>query len=169
MKKNLVLLGMMGVGKSTLARKLASKYNLKFIDIDSKIELKNSMSIKRIFEIKGESFFRKNEEEITLEYLNKSNCVIALGGGAFINKKIRDSVLSLSTSIWLDVSNKVLEKRLINTSKRPLLKKQTLKKEIEKIYNERKKIYKLANYKINCDKLSLNDAVRKIMDIYESQ
>ena len=85
MRKNLVLLGMMGVGKSTLGKIVAQKLNLEFIDTDAKIEEKCLMKIPTIFKKKGEKFFRLEEEKEVLESLKKNNCVIALGGGAFIN------------------------------------------------------------------------------------
>ena len=93
MKKNLVLLGMMAVGKTTLAKIVAKKQNLEFIDIDKNIKKKNSMKISEIFDKKGEAFFRIEEEKEVLKSLKKNNCVIALGGGAFINKTIREDVL----------------------------------------------------------------------------
>ena len=92
MKKNLVLLGMMAVGKTTLARIVAKKHNLKFVDIDLNIRKKNSMTIAEIFEKKGENFFRKEEEKEVLQSLKKNNCIIALGGGAFINKTVRENI-----------------------------------------------------------------------------
>ena len=88
MKKNLVLIGMMGVGKSTLAKIVAKRVGLKFIDTDRNIEKKHSMKISEIFQKKGEEFFRQEEKKEALESLNKNDCVIALGGGAFINKII---------------------------------------------------------------------------------
>ena len=94
MRKNLVLLGMMGAGKSTLGKIVAKKCGIKFIDTDFLIENRNFMSIKEIFEKKGENFFRKEEEEIVFDSLKQENCVIALGGGAFINEKIRQKILS---------------------------------------------------------------------------
>ena len=89
MKKNVILTGMMGVGKSTIGKKLARKLKLKFIDIDRLIEKKEKSSISEIFSQNGESYFRKIEKNITLEELKKDNCVIALGGGTFLNKKVR--------------------------------------------------------------------------------
>ena len=89
MKKNLVLLGMMAVGKTTLGKIVAKHKKLEFIDIDAVIEQKNSMTIREIFKNKGEKFFRIEEENVILESLKKDNCVIALGGGAFINKIVR--------------------------------------------------------------------------------
>ena len=93
MKKNLVLLGMMAVGKTTLAKIVAKKQKLEFIDIDKNIEKRNSMKISEIFNKKGEAFFRMDEEKEVLKSLKKNNCVIALGGGAFMNEAIRKDVL----------------------------------------------------------------------------
>ena len=140
MKKNLVLLGMMGVGKSTLAKIVAKKLSLHFIDTDKNIESSNSMKIKDIFEKKGEKFFRTEEENEVLKSLKMEICIIALGGGAFLNNNIRDNVLKNSISIWLDADIKTLKKRLKWNDKRPLLKKNNNYKMIKKIYQERKKI-----------------------------
>ena len=93
MKKNLILLGMMAVGKSTIAKIVAKKLSLRFIDTDENIENNNAMKIKDIFEKKGEKFFRAEEEKEVLKCLKRENCIIALGGGAFLNKKIRDNIL----------------------------------------------------------------------------
>ena len=134
MKKNLVLLGMMAVGKTTLGKIVAKKEGLEFIDTDSLIEKKNSMTISEIFKKKGEEFFRAQEEKETLKILNKKNCVISLGGGAFTNKKIRESILKNSISIWLDIDLKIINKRLKWSKKRPLLEKRNVQKKIEKLY-----------------------------------
>ena len=115
---------MMAVGKTTLARIVAKKYNLKFVDTDANIRKKNSMSIAEIFEKKGENFFRKEEEKEVLKSLKDSNCVIALGGGAFINKTVRENVLKNAISIWLNIDIETLNSRIKNNYKRPLLKKE---------------------------------------------
>ena len=101
MNKNLVLTGMMGVGKSTIGRLLAKKLKVGFFYIDMIIEKNEKKSIKRIFRTDGEEFFRKIEEKTTLKILKAKNVVIALGGGAFMNEKIRFEVLKSSTSVWL--------------------------------------------------------------------
>ena len=130
MRKNLVLLGMMAVGKTTVGKMIAKTQSLQFIDTDTIIENKNSMTIKEIFKQKGEDFFRLEEEKEIPELLNKNNCVIALGGGAFMNKKIRESVLKNSISVWLDVDLKTLNQRIKWNEKRPLFKKKNNKKKI---------------------------------------
>ena len=167
MKKNLVLLGMMAVGKTTLGKIVAKKQELKFIDIDASIEKKNSMTIKEIFKKKGEKFFRMEEENEILKSLEKNNCVIALGGGAFMNKTVRENILKNAISIWLSVDIKTLNQRIKWNRKRPLLKEENNQKKITELYAERKNIYKLANHQIACDKLSKMNIAEKIIALYE--
>jgi len=166
-KKNLVLLGMMAVGKTTLGKIVAKKQELKFIDIDASIEKKNSMTIKEIFKKKGEKFFRMEEENEILKSLEKNNCVIALGGGAFMNKTVRENILKNAISIWLNVDIKTLNQRVKWNQKRPLLKEENNQKKITELYAERKNIYKLANHQIACDKLSKENIAEKIIALYE--
>ena len=168
MKKNLVLTGMMGVGKSTLGKTLSERLNLKFIDIDNLIEKRESMSISDIFDIKGEKYFREIEKKVTLKSIYTANNIIALGGGAFMNTAIRNLVLKNCTCFWLDLDLNVLSKRLIKSNKRPLLKKENLEIDLKKIYNKRKLVYKLAHFKINCKKLSKTLISKKISQLYES-
>jgi shikimate kinase len=151
-KKNLVLLGMMAVGKTTLGKIVAKKQELKFVDIDANIETKNSMTIKEIFKKKGENFFRMEEEKEVLKSLKKSNCIIALGGGAFMNKTVRENILKNAISIWLNVDLKTLNKRIKWNKKRPLLKEE----------NNQKKLIEIA-----CDNLSKQTIAEKIIALYE--
>ena len=167
MKKNLVLLGMMAVGKTTLGKIVAKKQELKFIDIDASIEKKNSMTIKEIFKKKGEKFFRIEEEKEVLKSLEKNNCVIALGGGSFMNETLRENILKNAISIWLNVDIKILNKRIKWNRKRPLLNEENNQKKLTELYTERKEIYKLANHKIACDKLSKENIAKKIIALYE--
>ncbi len=169
MRKNLVLLGMMGVGKSTLGKIVAKKLKLKFIDTDLSIEKKCSMKVAEIFQSKGEDFFRTQEEMIVLDSLKEKNCVIALGGGAFINKKLRDKILKYSISIWLDVNLKTLNTRIKWNKKRPLLNVKNSIKKIQELYLERKNIYKLSRYKLDCDNLTKGNIIKKIINFYEAQ
>jgi len=168
LKKSLVLTGMMGVGKSTIGNLLSSRIKYDFIDIDVFIEKREKLSVKKIFEIKGENFFRDSERNISLKFLKENNLVIALGGGAFIDPIIRKEVLKYSTSFWLDLSVKNLMKRNFNLKKRPLLSDKNPEDVLNKIYDDRKKIYNLADYKINCNDLSKAIIVEKISEIYEN-
>ncbi len=130
MSKNLILLGMMAVGKSTIGRILAKKLKLEFIDTDKSIEKENLMKIEKIFETKGEAFFRKEEEKTVQESLKKNNCVIALGGGAFMNKITRENILKNNISFWLADDIKTLDQRAKRNKNRPLLKNQKSEKKI---------------------------------------
>ena len=158
---------MMGVGKTTLGKIVAKKIGLKFVDTDANIEENCSMKISEIFQKKGEKFFRLEENKEVLKSLKESNSVIALGGGAFMDKTIRDSILKNAVSIWLDADLKDLNKRIKWNNKRPLLNKEDNQKEINKLYNDRKNIYKLANHKINCKNLSRKNIAKKIVTFYE--
>ena len=167
MKKNIVLLGMMAVGKTTLGRIVAKELSLEFIDTDLCIEKKNFMTIKEIFDKKGEKFFRKEEEMEVLNSIKKKNCLIAIGGGAFINEITRENILKNCISIWLDANIRILNKRIKLNIKRPLLKKENNLKKLENLYNSRKTIYTLANHKIVCDKLNKKEIAIKIKELYE--
>ena len=159
---------MMGVGKTTVGKRLAEKLGVKFIDIDKVIEAKEDKTISEIFKSNGESYFRKIEKEITLDILKKKNLVIALGGGAFIDSIVRKEIINSSISVWLDLNAKALFRRISNIKKRPLLNEGNLKENINKIYSERKKIYNQSNFKIKCDLLKINQIVDKIIKLYEN-
>ena len=167
-KKNLVLLGMMGVGKSTLGKIVAKKQSLEFIDTDLVIERKFSMKISEIFKTKGEKFFRQEEEKEILKILKKNKTVLALGGGAFMNKNIRNLILKDSLSFWLDLNLKTIAKRVKWNKKRPLLNQQNAEEIIKKLYAKRKNIYKLAEYKVNCNKMTKLQIAEKIIFYYEN-
>ena len=167
MKKNLVLTGMMGVGKSTVGKNLAQKLSYNFVDIDRTIESREGSTINLIFKNKSESYFRKLENKISLEKLKKKNTVISLGGGAFLNKSIRRVVKNTSVSFWLDIDVAELIKRLKKTKKRPLLYNKNLNDTVNKIYLERKKTYSEADYRIKCNFLGPEKIVNKILKLYE--
>ena len=167
MKKNLILLGMMAVGKTTIGKIVAKSKGMDFVDTDSGVENKLSMTISEIFKKKGEDFFRAEEEKVVLKILERNNCVIALGGGVFINKKLREVILKSSISFWLDINTKTLNKRVKWNRKRPLLKKINNQKKLDELYVERKNFYKLANHKVVCDKLDKKSIASKIIKLYE--
>ena len=107
-KENLVFLGMMGSGKSSIGSLVANKLKLKFVDIDKEIEKNLNITIKKIFEINGEDYFRKIEEQTTLKKLKLNSTVISLGGGAFTNNNIRKEILKNHLSFWLNWDEKTL-------------------------------------------------------------
>jgi shikimate kinase len=167
LSKNLTLTGMMGVGKSTIGKNLAKKLKFNFADIDKLIEAKEGVSINLIFKNKSENYFRKIENEITLQELKKNNSVISLGGGSFLNKSIRSHARKTSVSFWLDVNTEQLIKRLYKSKKRPLLYKKNINDTIKRLYLERKKTYNQADYRIKCTFLKPKEIVDVILKLYE--
>ena len=167
LKENLVFLGMMGSGKTSIGSMISEKLKLDFIDIDREIEIELGLSIKKIFEMKGENYFRKFEEKITLQKLKLNSVVISLGGGAFTNKNIKKEVMKNHLSFWLNWSDKILLNRIKNSRKRPLAFNAT-DNELIDLIKKRSNIYSKALYEIKCDNLSKNEIVKKILNIYEN-
>ena len=165
-KENLVFLGMMGSGKSSIGSLVAKKLQLNFIDIDNEIENELGKKIIDIFKENGEDFFRKIEEKITLKKLKLNSSVISLGGGAFTNRNIRKEVLKNHLSFWLNWNYKILLNRIKNSQKRPLAINST-DNEIVNLIQKRSNIYAKALFEIKCDNLSKNEVVSKIIRIYE--
>ncbi|WP_435163089.1 shikimate kinase [Candidatus Pelagibacter bacterium nBUS_25] len=166
-KENLVFLGMMGSGKSSIGLLVAKKLKLDFIDVDKEIEKELGLSISEIFEIKGEDYFRKFEEKITLKILKINSSVISLGGGAFVNNVIRKEILKNHISFWLNWDNKTLLNRIKNSKKRPLAYNST-ENELIDLIKKRSNIYSKALYEIKCDKLSKKNIVKNVIKNYET-
>ena len=165
--KNIVFLGMMGSGKTSIGTLFSKKLNLDFFDVDNYIEKDQGMKISLIFKEKGEKFFRELEEKITLNILKKRGVVIALGGGAFLNSKIRKEILINHFSFWLNLDSQILIKRIISSKKRPIAFNST-KNELVKIIKKRANFYAKALYKVDCGNLTKTEIVNKIINIYES-
>ncbi len=167
-KENIVFLGMMGSGKTSIGLLISKKLNLQFYDIDQIIEKKLAMSISDIFEKKGEKFFRDFEEKTTLKILKKKRAVISLGGGAFINRKVREEILKNHFSFWLNWNSKTLIQRIQKNTKRPIALKSSFDELIDLI-RKRSLVYSKSKYKINCEQLSKNEIVNKVTNIYENK
>ena len=166
-KENLVFVGMMGSGKSSIGSLIAKKLELNFIDIDKEIEKELSLSISKIFETKGEEFFRKFEEKLTLKKLKINSSIVSLGGGAFTNKNIRQEVLKNHISFWLNWNDETLVNRIKNSKKRPLAVNSTSTELIDLI-KKRSKVYSKALHEIKCDNLTKNEIVKNILKTYEA-
>ena len=166
-KENLVFLGMMGSGKSSIGSIVSKKLNIDFIDVDQEIEKNLGMSISKIFENQGEKYFREIEELITLKLLKKNKTVISLGGGAFLNNKIKKEVLDNHISFWLKWDIKTLVNRIQNSQKRPIAFKSS-KNELVDLIKKRSIVYSKAMYKIDCENLTKNEITKNITKIYEA-
>ncbi len=166
-KENLVFLGMMGSGKSSIGLMVSKKLNIDFVDVDQEIEKKIGMTISKLFENQGEKYFRETEELITLKLLKKNKTVISLGGGAFLNNKIKKEVLDNHISFWLKWDIKTLVNRIQNSQKRPIAFKSS-KNELVDLIKKRSIVYSKAMYKIDCENLTKNEITKNITKIYEA-
>jgi shikimate kinase/shikimate kinase/3-dehydroquinate synthase len=166
-KENLVFLGMMGSGKSSIGSLVAKKLKVEFIDVDKEIEKELGISISKMFETKGEDYFRKYEEKITLRVLKTNSIVVSLGGGAFVNKVIRKEILKNHISFWLNWNDEILLERIKNSKKRPLAFNAT-ENELIDLIKKRSNIYSKALYEIKCDKMSKSEIVKKVLNNYET-
>ena len=167
LKENLVFLGMMGSGKSSIGSIVSKKLDIDFMDVDKEIEKKLGMKISKIFENEGEKYFREIEENFTLKILKKSNIVISLGGGAFLNSKIKKEILDNHISFWLNWDIKTLINRIKDSEKRPVAFNAS-KNELTDLIKKRSIVYSKATYRIDCENLTKNEIVKNILKIYET-
>ena len=167
-KKNIVLIGMMAAGKTTIGSKLAKKLNYNFFDVDFEIEKLENDKIINIFENKGESYFRKVEERLSLTFVEKNNCVISLGGGAFINENIRKKIQKNSHSFWLNWKIKTILDRISKNKNRPIALNLN-NKDLADLYKKRVKFYKLSDFRVNCEKKNKNEIIKIILEILKNE
>ena len=147
--KNIALIGHMGSGKSILGKLIAKKLKLKHLDSDQIIEQNTKKTIKEIFNIEGESAFRIIEEKTILDFKDKKNIVLSLGGGAILSKKIRDYLKNDFITLFLDVNIYTLIERLKKSYKRPLILGVNIEKTIKELDKIRRKYYLLADITLN--------------------
>ena len=163
-KKIIVLVGIMGAGKSTVGKILADRLGMRFFDADQEIERAAGCTITDFFEKYGEVEFRKGEERVISRILAGEPCVLATGGGAFMSEATRLLIKKMATSVWLRVSFEVLAKRLEKRSDRPLLQttdpQQTLKALIKKRYP----IYNDADFIVDAENDGVDITVSKVVE-----
>jgi len=142
--KPIVLVGLMGAGKSTVGRRLAMRLRLPFVDADAEIEAAAGMTIADIFERYGETYFRDGERRVIARLVDGTPKVIATGGGAFINEETRRLILETALAIWLDAKVDVLVDRVRRRDTRPLLRARDPREVLEDLAEKRNPIYALA-------------------------
>jgi shikimate kinase len=166
-KKSIVLIGFMGVGKSTIGRELANKLQRKYVDIDQEIEKIYDLNTTEIFNKYGEEAFRQKERELCIYYAIQSDYIISLGGGAFMNKAIREVCLARCLVVYLDLSWEYWKDRIsILVDSRPVLQQKSMD-EISALFEERKSLYLHHHLRINIDELNMEDSVTAVMEALE--
>ena len=166
--QSIVLVGLMGCGKTVIGSLLAKRLNLDFVDTDMKISQSYGLSIKEIFEKYGEPSFRQKEREVLHNLLSQPPSVIATGGGAFLDPETRKTMNNSCISIWLKTEIEILLPRLLNSKDRPLLKNGNIAQILEKLAAERYPIYEQAHITIDPEKASLNKTVLLVIQNLEN-
>ena len=166
-KKTIVLVGLMGSGKTALGKRLAVALGLPFVDSDTIIEEKSGLLIRNIFEISGEAKFREMEHKTILSNLKSSPVILSTGGGAFCNPKTRAAIKAHAISVWLDAKPTDLLHRIGNTSSRPLLNKGDPLKTLSDLRQQRKTDYQQAELHVSTGRHSLRLSMKKILNILE--
>lgn len=164
MEKNIVLIGFMGTGKSTVGLKLAEKLGMKFVDMDKEIEKITGMSISTLFKRHGEIRFRSEERLMAKKLSNQKGLVIATGGGIVLQQENIDALRENGILICLDAEPKDIFERVIRKrASRPLLKKNLQVKDIEKMLKEREPFYNCADFRVNTSGRDLDVIVNDII------
>lgn len=143
--RSIVLVGMMGVGKSTIGRRVAARLRLPFIDADTEIETAASMSIPDIFETHGEPYFRDGEARVIARILDNGPVVLATGGGAFMREETRDRIRQRAVSVWLKADTDVIMRRVRRRADRPLLQTADPEATVNRLLSEREPVYQNAD------------------------
>jgi shikimate kinase len=145
----IVLVGMMGAGKSTIGRRLAARLRLPFIDADSEIEAAAGMSIPEIFEVHGEPHFRDGEARVIARLLESGPAVLATGGGSFMREETRRRVHDKAVSIWLKADADIIMRRVRRRADRPLLQTADPAATVGRLIAEREPIYQYADITVS--------------------
>ncbi len=146
--RSLVLIGLMGVGKSTVGKRLASRLNIPFVDADAAIEEAAAMTIADIFSIYGEASFRDGEKRVIARLLQSGAQVLATGGGAYMNEQTREEIAQNGVSVWLKADLDTLMHRVSRRSTRPLLKTQDPEGTMRHLMEQRYPVYAHAEYTV---------------------
>ncbi len=167
--KSIVLVGLMGAGKTCIGMRLAKKLGMEFVDADAEIEFAADCSIEEIFERYGEQAFRDGERRVIARLLAEKPCVLATGGGAFMNPETRDNVRQSGISIWLKADLDVLLQRVARRNNRPLLKNGDRRETLARLIEERYPRYETADITIETGNESPDATVNRVMSALAKQ
>lgn len=146
--RSIVLVGMMGAGKSTIGRRMAARLKLPFTDADTEIETAADMTIPEIFESKGEPYFRDGEARVIARILGNGPVVLATGGGAFMREETRSRICDRAISIWLKADSDIIMRRVRRRADRPLLQTADPEATVNRLLSEREPVYRTADLTI---------------------
>ncbi len=164
LKKTVVMVGMMGAGKTAVGRALAARLSAQFLDSDAEIEIAANMTVPEIFTRDGERFFRRKETQIIRRLLRDESCVLSTGGGAFMSAQNRSMISKNGVSVWLNADLDVLWNRVRHKTTRPLLRTDNPKATLGEIYKERVPIYGLADVSVVSDgNASIEEMVDRVL------
>jgi len=169
MRENIIITGFMGTGKSVVAKELARKLKMKFIDMDRIIEEGQGMSIADIFSRYGENYFRQQENKLVKELSQKENMIIATGGGTLLSSDNARILGQRGQIICLYADSRTIYNRVKRRNNRPLLKGENVLSDIDRLLEERKKIYDNIKWKIDTTNLNIQEVTDKIMALLKSE
>ncbi|WP_010269940.1 shikimate kinase [Paenibacillus senegalensis] len=161
-KNNIVLVGFMGTGKSTVGKALAERLNWTFVDVDREIEAVEGKSIPVLFREKGEEYFRQSEQEQIARVMQGSRQIVSMGGGAVLREANRRAMAASGLVVALTASASTILERVKNDPDRPLLAGNPEQK-IAQLLKERKNAYQFADIHINTDELQVTEVVEAIL------
>jgi shikimate kinase len=163
--RTIALVGMMGVGKSTVGRKLADSLGAPFVDSDDEIEKAAGLTVQEIFATHGEPEFRRGERRVIERLLNGPPVVLATGGGAYMDAATRALLKEKATTVWLRADLDLIWKRVNRRDTRPLLKRENPRQVLADLLAVRAPVYAEADFTVESDEGPANDAVKAILEI----
>ncbi|MFC2140218.1 shikimate kinase [Candidatus Auribacterota bacterium] len=166
--KNVIMLGFMGTGKSTVSKVIAERLGFKFVEMDEMIEAREGMTINEIFKTKGEGYFRNLEQDLVLELSQKGKQVISTGGGVVLNEQNINNFKEQGVLISLTATAEVIYTRVKNETQRPLLKTENPLKTIHDMLEYRMPFYEKADHLLDTSGLTIDKVVEEVFKILKS-
>ncbi len=169
LQRSVVLVGMMGAGKTSVGRAVAESLSVPFFDADVEIEAAAGCSVASIFADYGEAEFRRLERQVIARLLNGEPCVLSLGGGAFMDAETRGRIKESGLSVWLKVDHALLLARVLRHGDRPLLKEGDPREKMERLLSEREPVYAQADLTVLCDDRPVAQTARRVREAIEKK
>lgn len=163
--RSIVLVGIMGVGKSTIGKRLSQYLDIPFVDADKEIEKAAGMDIQDIFDQFGEEAFRSGEKKVIKRLMTEGQKILATGGGAFMNEEIRADIAESGVSVWLNADLEILMKRVQRRANRPLLKTEDPEATMVALLEERNPVYALSDIHIESRTVSRDVIAGEVVDL----